>query len=86
MATQEKLKKSVQPYTWGVKRHLVSKDKNQDIWVIKSFVNIHNHVMASPKSMSYLRCHKMMNVAAKKILLKSLVKKVYLLGEGCFNV
>ncbi|XP_061343328.1 protein FAR1-RELATED SEQUENCE 5-like [Gastrolobium bilobum] len=48
----------------------VSKDKNREVWVIKSFDNNHNHVMASPKSVSYLRCHKKMNGAAKNLVEK----------------
>ncbi|KAJ1377819.1 FAR1 DNA-binding domain [Sesbania bispinosa] len=48
----------------------VSKDEKRDKWVIKSFDNNHNHVMASPKSVSYLRCHKKMSIAAKKLVEK----------------
>ncbi|XP_061368476.1 protein FAR1-RELATED SEQUENCE 5-like [Gastrolobium bilobum] len=46
----------------------VTKEKNRDIWVIKSFDNNHNHIMASPKSVSYLRCHKKMNGAARRLV------------------
>ncbi|XP_061355053.1 protein FAR1-RELATED SEQUENCE 5-like [Gastrolobium bilobum] len=48
----------------------VTKDKNRGIWVIKSFDNNHNHIMASPKSVSYLRCHKKMNGVARKFVEK----------------
>jgi hypothetical protein len=49
---------------------VVSKGKNKDTWAIKSFDDNHNHVMASPKSLAYLRCHKKMNGAAKNLIEK----------------
>ncbi|CAJ2657917.1 unnamed protein product [Trifolium pratense] len=49
---------------------VVSKEKNNDTWAIKSFDNKHNHVMASPKSVAYLKCHKKMNGAAKNLVEK----------------
>ena len=36
----------------------VLKIKNSKKWVVKAFNNNHNHAMISPKSVSYLRCHK----------------------------
>lgn len=37
-------------------------------WIICSFKNDHNHPMVSPKSVSYMRCHKSMNGAAKSLV------------------
>ena len=39
-------------------------------WVIKSFSNDHNHVMLSPKSVCYMRCHKKMSVVAQSLVEK----------------
>ncbi|XP_058746145.1 protein FAR1-RELATED SEQUENCE 5-like [Vicia villosa] len=48
----------------------ISKENNSHMWTVKSYDNNHNHVMASPKSVSYLRCHKNMNSAAKNLIEK----------------
>ncbi|KAL0013407.1 hypothetical protein SO802_000476 [Lithocarpus litseifolius] len=47
----------------------VMKNKKLQKWVVKGFDNNHNHGIISPKSVSYLRCHKKMSTA------KSLVEK-----------
>ncbi|KAF2299424.1 hypothetical protein GH714_031904 [Hevea brasiliensis] len=39
-------------------------------WVVKSFNNDHNHVMISPRSVTYLRCHKKMSAATKNLVEK----------------
>ncbi|KAH1118554.1 hypothetical protein GYH30_047357 [Glycine max] len=55
--------------------------KNGDIainWVIKSFSNDHNHVMLSPKSVCYMRCHKKMSVVAQSLVEK--LRKSILFG------
>ena len=57
---------------------MVSKGTTKSNWVIKSFNTNHNHVMVSPKSVSYVRCHKKMSIAAKP-LLKNMKKRAYLL-------
>lgn len=46
---------------------IISKENNSHTRTTKLFDNNHNHVMASPKSVSYLRCHKKLNSAAKNI-------------------
>ena len=48
----------------------VLKIKNSKKWVVKAFNNNHNHAMISPKSVSYLRCHKKMSAAAKSLVEK----------------
>jgi hypothetical protein len=47
---------------------IVKKKKNQNVWVIRSFDNNHNHLMASPKSVSLFRCHRKMNDVAKNLV------------------
>ncbi|XP_057435267.1 protein FAR1-RELATED SEQUENCE 5-like [Lotus japonicus] len=49
---------------------IVSRGTTKSKWMIKSFNNDHNHVMVSPKSVSYMRCHKKMSVAAKSLVEK----------------
>ncbi|KAJ1384735.1 FAR1 DNA-binding domain [Sesbania bispinosa] len=49
---------------------VVSKAWKRSKWIIKSFDNAHNHAMISPKSVSYLRCHKKMSKAAKNLVEK----------------
>nr|KYP44840.1 Protein FAR1-RELATED SEQUENCE 5 [Cajanus cajan] len=39
-------------------------------WIIIAFNNDHNHVMVSPRSISYMKCHKKMNGAAKCLVEK----------------
>ena len=48
----------------------VSVAKNTKKWVVKNFNNNHNHGMVSPKSLSYIRCHKNMHVATKSLVEK----------------
>ncbi|XAR63897.1 hypothetical protein NMG60_11024042 [Bertholletia excelsa] len=49
---------------------IVSKGKNDGKWVVKNFNNDHNHLMVSPKSVSYLRCHKKMTTVTKSLVEK----------------
>ncbi|XP_057444618.1 protein FAR1-RELATED SEQUENCE 5-like [Lotus japonicus] len=49
---------------------IVSRGTTESKWMIKSFNNDHNHIMVSPKSVSYMRCHKKMSVAAKSLVEK----------------
>ncbi|KAJ1403396.1 FAR1 DNA-binding domain, partial [Sesbania bispinosa] len=49
---------------------IVSRGTTQSSWIIQSFNNNHNHVMVSPKSVSYMRCHKKMTKAAKSLVEK----------------
>ncbi|KAG5116873.1 hypothetical protein JHK84_042986 [Glycine max] len=49
---------------------IVSKGDIASNWVIKSFSNDHNHVMLSPKSVCYMRCHKKMSVVAQSLVEK----------------
>ncbi|KAK9986704.1 hypothetical protein SO802_031655 [Lithocarpus litseifolius] len=48
----------------------VMKNKKLQKWVVKGFDNNHNHGIISPKSVSYLRCHKKMSTAAKSLVEK----------------
>ncbi|KAJ1418271.1 FAR1 DNA-binding domain [Sesbania bispinosa] len=47
---------------------IVSRGTTQSSWFIQSFNNDHNHVMVSPRSVSYMRCHKKMTIAAKNLV------------------
>ncbi|KAF1864300.1 hypothetical protein Lal_00029458 [Lupinus albus] len=47
---------------------VVARGMVESNWVITSFVNDHNHIMVSPRSVSYMRCHKKMSVAAKSLV------------------
>ncbi|KAG4949533.1 hypothetical protein JHK85_043408 [Glycine max] len=49
---------------------IVSRGDIASNWVIKSFSNDHNHVMLSPKSVCYMRCHKKMSVVAQSLVEK----------------
>ncbi|CAJ2665909.1 unnamed protein product [Trifolium pratense] len=49
---------------------IVSKAWKRSKWVIKSITNVHNHGMVSPKSVTYLRCHKKISLAAKNLVEK----------------
>jgi hypothetical protein len=49
---------------------VVSKAWKRSKWVIKSITNAHNHGMVSPKSVTYLRCHKKISIAAKNLVEK----------------
>ncbi|KAM7277935.1 hypothetical protein ACFE04_005069 [Oxalis oulophora] len=42
--------------------------KDDDKWMLKIFANEHSHVMVSPKSVPYIRCHKKMTPAAKSLV------------------
>ncbi|KAM3744770.1 hypothetical protein ACB098_06G076600 [Castanea mollissima] len=48
----------------------VMKNNKLQKWVVKGFDNNHNHGIISPKSVSYLRCHKKMSTAAKSLVEK----------------
>nr|XP_023876361.1 protein FAR1-RELATED SEQUENCE 11-like [Quercus suber] len=48
----------------------VMKNKKLQKWVVKGFDNNHNHGIISPKSVSYIRCHKKMSTAAKSLVEK----------------
>ncbi|KAM7269982.1 hypothetical protein ACFE04_029196 [Oxalis oulophora] len=48
----------------------IGKGKDDDKWMLKIFTNEHNHVMVSPKSVPYIRCHKKMTPAAKSLVEK----------------
>jgi len=48
----------------------VSKAWKRSKWSIISFSNDHNHVMLSPKSVNYLRCHKKMSMPARSLVEK----------------
>jgi hypothetical protein len=47
---------------------IVSRGTTESNWIICSFNNDHNHVMVSPKSVSYMRCHKKMGIAARSLV------------------
>ncbi|KAF1886772.1 hypothetical protein Lal_00046009 [Lupinus albus] len=47
---------------------VVARGTVESNWVITSFVNDHNHIMVSPRSVSYMRCHKKLSVAAKSLV------------------
>jgi hypothetical protein len=49
---------------------IVSKAWKRTKWVITSFSNDHNHAMLSPRSVSLLRCHKNLSVAARSLVEK----------------
>ncbi|CAJ2631531.1 unnamed protein product [Trifolium pratense] len=49
---------------------IVSKAWKRSKWVIKSITNVHNDGMVSPKSVTYLRCHKKISLAAKNLVEK----------------
>ncbi|KAK7282384.1 hypothetical protein RIF29_11092 [Crotalaria pallida] len=49
---------------------VVSRGTTESSWIIRSFNNVHNHVLLSPKSVSHMRCHKKMSVAAKNLVEK----------------
>ncbi|KAK7290512.1 hypothetical protein RIF29_04986 [Crotalaria pallida] len=49
---------------------VVSRGTTESTWIIRSFNNVHNHVLLSPKSVSHMRCHKKMSVAAKNLVEK----------------
>ncbi|GAU46806.1 hypothetical protein TSUD_190630 [Trifolium subterraneum] len=49
---------------------IVSKGWKRSKWVIKSITNVHNHGMVSPKSVTYLRCHKNISTTAKNLVEK----------------
>lgn len=46
----------------------VSGDTTGGNWIISSFNNDHIHTMVSPKSVSYIRCHKKMSNAVKSLV------------------
>ena len=46
----------------------VMKNKKLQKWVVKGFDNNLNHGIISPKSVSYLRCHKKMSTVAKSLV------------------
>ena len=46
----------------------VMKNKKLQKWVVKGFGNNHNHGIISPKSVSYLQCHKKMSTAVKSLV------------------
>lgn len=48
----------------------ISKPHKKCKWIIKTFNNVHNHDMLSPKSVNYLWCHQKMSVAAKSLVEK----------------
>lgn len=48
----------------------IARVKNSTTWVVKSFKNEHNHSMISPKSVSYLRCHRKMTSTVKSLVEK----------------
>ena len=47
---------------------MVMENKKLQKWVVRGFDNNHNHGIISPKSMSYLRCHKKMSTTAKSLV------------------
>ncbi|XP_045792032.1 protein FAR1-RELATED SEQUENCE 5-like [Trifolium pratense] len=47
---------------------IVSRGTTEGNWIICSFNNDHNHDMVSPRSVSYMRCHKRMSTAAKSLV------------------
>jgi hypothetical protein len=47
---------------------IVSRGTIEGNWIICSFNNDHNHVMVSPRSVSYMRCHKKMSGAAENLV------------------
>jgi hypothetical protein len=47
---------------------IVSRGTIEGNWIICSFNNDHNHVMVSPRSVSYMRSHKKMSGAAKSLV------------------
>ncbi|KAL6567684.1 hypothetical protein OROGR_001352 [Orobanche gracilis] len=72
---------------------IVSRGTIESNWIIKSFNDEHNHVMVSPKSVSYLRSHKKMSVAAKSLVEKfeeegmptGKVANIFNNGDSSFN-
>ena len=48
----------------------VMKNKKLQKWVVKGFDNNHNHGIISPKSVSYLQCHKKRSTATKSLVEK----------------
>ena len=44
------------------------KNKKLQKWVVRGFDNNHNHGIISPKSVSYLWCHKKMSTTAKSLV------------------
>lgn len=71
-ATMKKVRKRCSTSRTDCKASLVvSKARKRHNWAIISFNNDHNHIMVSPKSVKYLRCHKEgMSVAAKNLVEK----------------
>ncbi|KAM7257889.1 hypothetical protein ACFE04_013630 [Oxalis oulophora] len=55
---------------FGFRIRSMSKGKNDDKWIVRDVNNNHNHHMVSPKSVSYIRCHKKMTHAAKSLVEK----------------
>ena len=47
---------------------MVMENKKLQKWVVRGFDNNHNHGIISPKSVSYLRCHKKMSTTAKSLV------------------
>ena len=47
---------------------MVMKNKKLQKWVVRGFDNNNNHGIISPKSVSYLRCHKKMSTTAKSLV------------------
>ena len=47
---------------------MVMENKKLQKWVVRRFDNNHNHGIISPKSVSYLRCHKKMSTTAKSLV------------------
>ena len=72
---------------------IVSRGTTKSNWVINCFNNDHNHVMVSPKSVSYMRCHKKMGVAAKCLVEKfeeegiptGKVASIFNIGDSSFS-
>ncbi|KAH1239195.1 Protein FAR1-RELATED SEQUENCE 5 [Glycine max] len=58
-------------------------------WVIKSFSNDHNHVMLSPRSVCYMRCHKKMSSLVEKFEEEGLpigkVASIFNNGDSSFS-
>ena len=68
---EQKARRSCSSLRIGCKAMLrVMKNKKLHIWVVKVFDNNHNHGIICPKSVSYLRCHKKMSIAAKSLVEK----------------
>ena len=47
---------------------MVMENKKLQKWVVRGFDNNHNHGIISPKSVSYLRCHKKMSTTTKSLV------------------